>query len=81
MSEEALDLYSTLWLLGAAYHCLTRFGEALITFTEAENELERLLGKPNRLYLMVGLYGLSTAKETARPSPELPGIRGKTGTV
>lgn len=66
IGEEVSDLYTTLWLLGAAYHCLSKFKEALITFTEAENGLERLLGKSNRLYLMVGLYKGHTFEQLFR---------------
>jgi tetratricopeptide (TPR) repeat protein len=66
VGEDMPDLYTTLWLLGVAYHCLTRFEEALSTFTKAEKGLERLSGRSDRLYLMVGLYKGHTLEQLFR---------------
>ena len=66
VGEDVPDLYMTLWLLGCAYHDLTRFEEALSTFAEAANGLERLSGTSSRLYLMVGLYRGHTLEQLFR---------------
>lgn len=50
------DLYTTLWLLGLAYHCLTRLEEALTIFTEAAEGFKRRVGEYDRRYLLVGLF-------------------------
>jgi tetratricopeptide (TPR) repeat protein len=66
VGEDVQDLYTTLWLLGCAYHDLNRFEEALSTFAEAATGLERLSGTSSRLYLMVGLYKGHTLEQLFR---------------
>ncbi|KIW34621.1 uncharacterized protein PV07_01391 [Cladophialophora immunda] len=56
VGDENVDLYMTLWLLGWAYFCLSRFEESSDAYQEALRGLERLLGSSHRNYLMVQLY-------------------------
>jgi hypothetical protein len=65
-SAGEADLDTTLWLLGLAYHCLTRLEEALKVFTEAADGFLRRSGKYDRHYLLVGLYKGHTLEQLLR---------------
>ena len=56
VGEDSPDLYTTLWLLGWSYFCLSRFQDSSDKYHEALRGLERLLGSSNRNYLIVQLY-------------------------
>lgn len=65
-SVGELDLYTTLWALGIAYHCLTRLDEAVEVFTEAADGVAHRIGKSDRQYLLISLYEGHTLEQLLR---------------
>jgi hypothetical protein len=65
-SVGELDLYTTLWALGIAYHCLTRLDKAVDVFTEAADGVAQRIGRSDRLSLLISLYQGHTFEQLLR---------------